>query len=173
TVPDVPTLFWAFRVMVGLGFFFIAFFAYAFVMAAKRALHTQRWFMTLALWSLPLPFIAIQAGWLVAEYGRQPWTVDGVLPTALSVSSVGVFDVILTIIGFTVFYGIMAVIEIYLMRKYIIMGPETVLGHTDPGTPVAPVRQPLMGGGMVGGAVPGAANPSGADKAPQKPSQEG
>ena len=103
TVPDVPTLFWTFRVMVGLGVFFIAFFAYAVVMAGKRVLHTKRWFMHLALWSLPAPWIASQAGWVVAEYGRQPWTVDGVLPTFLSVSSIGVVDVVLTIIAFTAF----------------------------------------------------------------------
>jgi cytochrome bd ubiquinol oxidase subunit I len=170
TVPDVRTLFWAFRIMVALGFFFIAFFAYAFFMAAKRTLHTKTWFMKLAFWSLPLPFVAIQLGWLVAEYGRQPWTVDGVLPTALSVSSIGITDIILTIIAFTVFYGIMAVIEVYLMRKYILMGPEQVLSHGLL-APARHDRDPMLGGGMVG-AVPGQATTN-ADKTPQSASREG
>ena len=171
TVPDVRTLFWAFRIMVALGMFFIAFFAFSVFLAAKRTLHTKTWFMKIAFWSLPLPFIAIQLGWLVAEYGRQPWTVDGVLPTALSVSSLSIVDIVLTIVAFTLFYGTMAVIEVYLMRKYILMGPEGALGHG-----VKPDQQtdsdPMLGGGMVG-AVPGSAAPLNADKAPQSASREG
>ena len=171
TVPDVRTLFWAFRIMVALGLFFIAFFAFSVFLAAKRTLHTKTWFMKIAFWSLPLPFIAIQLGWLVAEYGRQPWTVDGVLPTALSVSSLSIVDIVLTIVAFTLFYGTMAVIEVYLMRKYILMGPEGALGHG-----VKPDQQtdsdPMLGGGMVG-AVPGSAAPLNADKAPQSASREG
>ena len=171
TVPDVRTLFWAFRIMVALGMFFIAFFAFSVFLAAKRTLHTKTWFMKIAFWSLPLPFIAIQLGWLVAEYGRQPWTVDGVLPTALSVSSLSIVDIILTIVAFTLFYGTMAVIEVYLMRKYILMGPEGALGHGS-----KPDQQtdsdPMLGGGMVG-AVPGSAAPLNADKAPQSASREG
>jgi len=171
TVPDVRTLFWAFRIMVALGMFFIAFFAFSVFLAAKRTLHTKTWFMKIAFWSLPLPFIAIQLGWLVAEYGRQPWTVDGVLPTALSVSSLSIVDIVLTIVAFTLFYGTMAVIEVYLMRKYILMGPEGALGHGS-----KPDQQtdsdPMLGGGMVG-AVPGSAAPLNADKAPQSASREG
>ena len=169
TVPDVPTLFWTFRIMVGLGLFFIAFFAYAVLMASKRVLHEKRWFMHVAFWSLPLPWIATQTGWIVAEYGRQPWTVDGVLPTFLSVSSISVTDVVLTIIAFTLFYGTMAVIEVYLMCKYIKLGPEGALSHGH-GTKQSDA---LLGGGMVG-AMPGAtAHPSHADKAPQSVSREG
>ena len=172
TVPNVNALFWTFRIMVGLGFAFIAFFATAFILAARRTLHTQRWFMKISLWSLALPFLAIQSGWFVAEYGRQPWTVDGVLPTFLSVSSVSVFDVVLTIILFTLFYGTMAVIEVYLMCKYIKLGPEGALDH-GPSVQQPEPADALLGGGMVG-AMPGAtANPSNADKAPQSASREG
>ena len=152
TVPDVSVLFWTFRIMVALGFFFIGFFAYAFYMAAKHKLHEQKGFLKLAFASLPLPWVAIMLGWLTAEYGRQPWTVDGVLPTSISASSIGLVDIILTIIGFTVLYGIMLVIEIYLMRKYVKMGPEGTLGHAGP-------SDMPMGGGMAG-AVPGTAQPS-------------
>src|SRR3546814_904680 len=86
TVPNVPVLFWSFRIMVGLGFFFIALFATAFYLSATRKLDSPR-FLRIAMWSLPLPWVASELGWIVAEYGRQPWTIDGVLPTFLGVSS--------------------------------------------------------------------------------------
>ena len=73
--------------MVGLGFYFIAFFALLFWDASQRNF-SRRWLLRLALWSLPLPWIAAELGWVVAEYGRQPWAIDGVLPTFLAASSV-------------------------------------------------------------------------------------
>lgn len=72
---------------------------------------------------LPAPWIAIEAGWFVAEYGRQPWTVYGVLPTHLSVSNIDVNNVIFSMIGFVVFYVILAIVEVYLMLKYVRLGP--------------------------------------------------
>src|SRR5690606_31336197 len=81
TVPRVAPLFWTFRVMAALGFYFIAFFAFAFWLASTSGFEDRRWFLKLAVWSLPLPWIAIECGWFVAEYGRQPWAVEGVLPT--------------------------------------------------------------------------------------------
>jgi cytochrome d ubiquinol oxidase subunit I len=63
-------------------------------------------------------------GWFVAEYGRQPWTIDGVLPTYLSVSSISAGSVITSLAGFVLFYSTLAVVEIYLMVKYIRLGPE-------------------------------------------------
>lgn len=92
TVPDVQTLFWAFRIMVGLGFYFIALFATMFFMAARRELDRRRWLLWIALLSLPLPWIAAEVGWIVAEYGRQPWIIEGILPTFLAASSVPVTE---------------------------------------------------------------------------------
>jgi cytochrome d ubiquinol oxidase subunit I len=123
TVPNVPLLFWSFRVMVGLGFFFIAFFSYAFYLASKRRLETQPWFLKLCVISLPLPWIAIEAGWFVAEHGRQPWTVDGVLPTFLSGSTLPYGTVLATLIAFVLFYSILAVVDVLLMIKYVKLGP--------------------------------------------------
>jgi cytochrome d ubiquinol oxidase subunit I len=127
TVPDVATLFWAFRFMVGLGFFFIALFAYAFYLSAKRKLHTKRWFMNVMLWSLPLPWIAAELGWIVAEYGRQPWAIDGVLPTFVAVSNVPASNVLFSLVGFVVFYTALAIVDVYLMLKYVRLGPEGYL----------------------------------------------
>ncbi|MDE2167394.1 MAG: cytochrome ubiquinol oxidase subunit I [Alphaproteobacteria bacterium] len=126
TVPGVAALFWTFRIMVALGFYFIALFAFAFYLSARRRLDRYRWFLTAALWSLPLPWISCELGWFVAEYGRQPWTIDGVLPTFLSASSVSAGTVWTSLLGFVVFYSVLAVVELYLMLKYVRLGPAVV-----------------------------------------------
>jgi len=124
TVPNVPALFWAFRFMVACGLFFIAFFGLAFYLSSKHLLAGPRWFLYLALGALPFPWISSELGWFVAENGRQPWTIDGVLPTFLSTSSVTVGDVWTSLIGFVLFYTTLAVVEFYLMVKYIRIGPD-------------------------------------------------
>jgi cytochrome d ubiquinol oxidase subunit I len=124
TVPGVVPLFWAFRLMVVLGFYFIALFGVFFWLSAKRRLDDCPALLRVALWSLPLPWLAAELGWFVAEYGRQPWTIDGVLPTYLSVSSISGGDVIASLSGFILFYSTLAVVEVYLMVKYIRLGPE-------------------------------------------------
>ncbi|WP_158671782.1 cytochrome ubiquinol oxidase subunit I [Bradyrhizobium guangdongense] len=123
TVPAVSPLFWSFRVMVGLGFYFIALFAVAFVLASKRQLDRYRLFLWAALLSLPLPWIAAELGWIVAEVGRQPWVIEGVLPTFLAVSSLSAANVWTTLIGFVVFYSTLAVVDILLMVKTAKAGP--------------------------------------------------
>jgi cytochrome d ubiquinol oxidase subunit I len=129
TIPDVPVLFWSFRFMVGLGFYFIALFGLAFWLSAKRKLDAHPLFLKLAFWTLPLPWIAAELGWIVAEYGRQPWVIEGVLPTALGVSSTAAGNVLFSLLGFVVFYSSLAVADVYLMVKYIRLGPEGTLGH--------------------------------------------
>lgn len=122
TVPNVAVMFWSFRFMAGLGFYFIALFGTAFVLSTMRK-HETRWFLKLALVSLPLPWVAAELGWLLAEYGRQPWIIEGVLPTFEGVSSLHPTQMILTIVGFTALYGALAVVEVALMIKYIRRGP--------------------------------------------------
>jgi cytochrome d ubiquinol oxidase subunit I len=123
TIPNVPVLFWSFRLMVGCGFYFIALFAYAFWQASRRRLDGRR-FLKVALWSLPLPWLAAELGWIVAEYGRQPWAIEGILPTALGVSSVSTGQVIFSISGFVLFYTALAVLDAVLMLKYARRGPD-------------------------------------------------
>jgi cytochrome d ubiquinol oxidase subunit I len=124
TVPAVSPLFWSFRVMVGLGFFFIALFAYAFYQASRRQLDRHPLLLRIALIALPLPWIAAELGWFVAEVGRQPWVIEGVLPTFLAVSSISAGNVLITLVGFVLFYSALAVVDIYLMVKTIRIGPE-------------------------------------------------
>jgi cytochrome d ubiquinol oxidase subunit I len=124
TVPNVPVLFWSFRIMVALGFFFIFLFAAAFCLAARRRFEANRWFLRLAVFSLPLPWIAAELGWIVAEYGRQPWAIDEVLPTFLGVSTTSATNVWLSLTGFVVFYTALAVVDVYLMTRIVRRGPE-------------------------------------------------
>lgn len=123
TVPHVAPLFWTFRIMVACGLYFIALFAAAFYLSSRRRLD-KRWFLWIALFSLPLPWVASEVGWFVAEYGRQPWVIEGMLPTFLGTSSVTVRDLILSIGGFILFYSGLAVVELFLMIKYIRLGPD-------------------------------------------------
>jgi cytochrome bd ubiquinol oxidase subunit I len=123
TVPAVSPLFWSFRIMVGLGFYFIALFAVAFVLASKRRLTAYRGFLWVALLSLPLPWVAAELGWIVAEVGRQPWVIEGVLPTFLAVSSISAANVWITLIGFVAFYSALAVVDVFLIVKTIKAGP--------------------------------------------------
>lgn len=122
--PHVAPLFFSFRIMVACGLFFIALFAMGFYLSVKRTLHTTRWYLRIALWSLPLPWIAAELGWVVAEYGRQPWVVQGVLPTFMGTSSVTSAHVLTSITGFVLFYSVLAMVECYLMAKYIRLGPD-------------------------------------------------
>ncbi|WP_374409749.1 cytochrome ubiquinol oxidase subunit I [Novosphingobium colocasiae] len=122
TIPNVPLMFWLFRIMAGLGFFFIGFFALAFY-CASACKFSKRWFLKIAVAIMPLPWIAIEFGWMLAEIGRQPWAVEGVLPTFLAASSLTVSQIWSTIIGFTLLYGTLAVIEVRLMIATIRKGP--------------------------------------------------
>ncbi|TAZ66588.1 cytochrome bd-I ubiquinol oxidase subunit CydA (plasmid) [Rhizobium ruizarguesonis] len=124
TIPHVPTLFWSFRIMVGLGMFFILLTATFFWLSARRQLEKYPLLLRIAVFAIPLPWVAIEFGWIVAEFGRQPWVIEGVLPTAAAVSSLGASTVLLTIIGFAALYTTLIVIEMSLMIKAIRQGPE-------------------------------------------------
>jgi cytochrome d ubiquinol oxidase subunit I len=126
TVPTVWSLFWSFRIMVALGIYFILLTATFFALSALRRLDRYRWLLWVAVFSIPLPWVAAELGWFVAEHGRQPWSIDGVLPTALAVSSLGIGQVALTLLGFVVFYSVLAVVEVALLLKYIRLGPDHV-----------------------------------------------
>ena len=139
TVPNVPLMFWSFRIMAGIGFAMIALFATAFVLCTLRR-HETRWFLRLAVLAIPLPWFAAEFGWVLAEMGRQPWAVEGVLPTFLGASSLTVPQLWATIIGFTVFYGALAVVEVGLLLHAIKKGPfhEQQTFETVPDTPSDP-----------------------------------
>ena len=149
TVPRVLPLFWTFRVMAGLGFYLIAFFAVAFYFSCKHNFESKRWFLKLAVWTLPVPWIAIECGWFVAEYGRQPWAVDGVLPTFYAASGLALHQIVLTLAGFVAIYTTLLVIELILMVKAIRKGPDELAPPLQPQPSPrssAPVTDALAGG---------------------------
>ncbi|QHJ00184.1 cytochrome bd-I ubiquinol oxidase subunit CydA [Xylophilus rhododendri] len=131
TVPSVPLMFWSFRLMAFIGFAMIALFATAFVLCSLRRHTRARWFWKLAVLALPLPWLAAELGWIVAEMGRQPWAIDGVLPTFLAPSSLSRAQLWVTLFGFTALYGGLAVIEVRLMVAAIRGGPH----RHEPDTP--------------------------------------
>ncbi|WP_020186439.1 cytochrome ubiquinol oxidase subunit I [Methylopila sp. 73B] len=125
TVPPVAPLFWSFRIMVALGFYFIAFFAIAFWLSTRHRIDSSPLLLKIALFSLPLPWVAAEAGWLVAEYGRQPWVVEGVLPTFYAASGLTLGDLVISLGFFLTVYTTLAVIMVFLMLKIIRSGPST------------------------------------------------
>jgi cytochrome d ubiquinol oxidase subunit I len=126
TVPRVTPMFWAFRIMVGLGFAMLALFALAFWSTLKSGCTKKPWLLRWALWMLPAPWIACELGWFVAEYGRQPWTIYGVLPTHMSVSTLSVNSLYGSLAGFIVFYTVLLIVEMFLMIKFARMGPGSL-----------------------------------------------
>ncbi len=123
SIPKVAPLFWTFRGMVFAGFAMLFIFAAAFYYCARRIAGQKRWLLKLAFYGIPLPWIASELGWFVAEYGRQPWTVSGVLPTFLSASGLQRGDVALTIAAFVGFYSVLLVVELFLMVRAVRQGP--------------------------------------------------
>lgn len=128
TIPSVPTLFLSFRLMVGLGLAFLFIFASAFYLCAQRKVLENPWLLRLAVIAIPFPWLACEMGWVVAEMGRQPWTIAGILPTNLSTSSLGTGSLYFSLAGFIGFYTLLLVIELYLMIKYARIGPSSL--HT-------------------------------------------
>jgi cytochrome d ubiquinol oxidase subunit I len=124
TIPNVAILYWSFRIMVGAGIVMLFIFAAAFYFTARRTVWNKRWLLWLALYAIPLPWIASEMGWIVAEYGRQPWTIAEILPTFLSSSSLQARDVYVSLTAFVLFYTALLVVELYLMFKYARLGPS-------------------------------------------------
>ncbi|MBK7326973.1 MAG: cytochrome ubiquinol oxidase subunit I [Propionivibrio sp.] len=126
TVPRVTPMFWGFRIMVGLGFAMLLLFALAFWSTVQAQCKSRPWLLKWALWMLPAPWIACELGWFVAEYGRQPWTIYGVLPTHLSVSTLSVNSLYGSLAGFIGFYTALLIVEMFLMIKFARMGPGSL-----------------------------------------------
>ena len=126
--PKVAPMFWVFRLMVGAGFYMLFMFIASFYFCARRIADRKRWLLKMALYSIPLPWLAAEAGWFVAEYGRQPWAIGEILPTSLATSSLGAGDLAFSLTGLIGFYTLLLVAEMYLMFKYARLGPSSL--HT-------------------------------------------
>ena len=125
-VPNVPLVYWSFRVMVGLGGFLLLLMIVVLWAERKGKMQQLTWLQHMALWSIPLVYLAGQAGWIVAEAGRQPWVIEGLLPTKAAVSSVSVGAVQTTFFLFVAIFTLFLAIEIRILLKAIKKGPEGV-----------------------------------------------
>ena len=123
-VPNVPINFYAFRIMVILGGYFILFFAVFLFMSFKRDISEYKWLNWIAVLSIPFGYIAGQAGWVVAEVGRQPWAIQDMMPVNAAISKLDVSSVQITFTIFLVLFTIMLIAMIGIMRRAIRKGPE-------------------------------------------------
>ena len=114
--PPILLPFYSFRVMVGLGFLFILLTLIGVVRINK--LETSRWYLKLMLMAIPLPYIACEAGWVVAEVGRQPWIVHGLMKTSEAVSPIAGSQVAVTLVAFIIVYSLLGLAAFYLMIRY-------------------------------------------------------
>ncbi|MDD5630610.1 MAG: cytochrome ubiquinol oxidase subunit I [Methylococcales bacterium] len=125
SIPRVVPLFWTFRVMVACGFIMLGIFIFAVIASSIRKCR-QNWLLLASLFMMPLPWIACEMGWFVAEFGRQPWTIAEILPTFLSASSLTELDLYLSLAGYIGLYSVFLAIEVFLMLKFIKLGPSSL-----------------------------------------------
>jgi cytochrome d ubiquinol oxidase subunit I len=128
SIPQVAPLFWSFRIMVAAGFWMLFLLLLGFYFNAKRVIQDKRWLLRAFLFSIPVPWIAAETGWFVAEFGRQPWAIGEVLPTSIAASSLTAGDLMFSLSAFVVFYTALLLIEMYLMFKFGRQGPSSL--HT-------------------------------------------
>ncbi|MCM1311329.1 MAG: cytochrome ubiquinol oxidase subunit I [Bacteroides sp.] len=123
-VPCVPLTFYMFRVMVILGGYFILFFSLVLFFVYKKNLATVRWMQWVGIGTMPLGIIASQAGWVVAECGRQPWAIQDMLPVSAAISKLDVGSVQTTFFIFVALFVVMLTAELGIMYKSVVKGPE-------------------------------------------------
>jgi cytochrome d ubiquinol oxidase subunit I len=119
--PPVLLTFFSFRLMVALGAYFILMTLIGFF--KRNKLTESPGFLKVMLWSIPLPYLAVEFGWLVAEVGRQPWIVYRLMRTSQAVSPIDTIQVALTLAGFIVVYGLLGAVDFYLLAKNARKGP--------------------------------------------------
>jgi cytochrome bd ubiquinol oxidase subunit I len=123
-MPNVPLTFYSFHLMVGLGFYFLVLMVMVLVYALNKELVKKRWLLWIALFTIPLPYIAGQAGWVVAEVGRQPWVIQDLMPTIAAVSNIDATAVQTTFWLFLAIFTTLLIAEIGIMTKQIKLGPK-------------------------------------------------
>ncbi len=122
-VPFIPVCFWTFRIMVGLSVLFVLFFIVALFCVYKKDFTRLRWLQVAGIIMLPLGYVASESGWLLAEFGRQPWTIQDMLPTWVAVSDISAGQVMLTFFIFLVLFTTLLVAELSIMWKAVKKGP--------------------------------------------------
>jgi len=139
--PPVAPVFFSFRLMVGIGVLLIAIGFYGVWLLWRKRLEDTRWFLRLLRHAWPLGFVALIAGWMVTEIGRQPWIAHGILRTADAVSPIGAAQVLVSLLLFVLVYCVVFSVGIWYVYRMIGKGPQQTL----PGPETLPNR-PLAGG---------------------------
>jgi len=129
-IPPVQSTFYSFRIMVGLGFHFIAILLVVLILTMKDKIEKKRFILYTALWTIPLAYIASELGWVVAEVGRQPWVIQDILPTIAAVSQIKPSSVQITFWLFFVIFTGLLIAEIKIMLSQIKKGPEIIENET-------------------------------------------
>ena len=124
TVPPVKLTFYSFRLMVGLGFWFIFLFICALVFLLKNKIESKQWFFKVAIISIPLAYLASQFGWIVTEVGRQPWVIQDLMPAITAVSNINAGSVKITFVLFAIIFTLLLIAEIKIMLTQIKNGPK-------------------------------------------------
>jgi len=123
-IPNVPTIYYSFHLMVALGFYFIALFGLVLFFSYKKEIEKVNWLLWVSLLSIPLGYVAGQLGWAVAEVGRQPWAIQDVLPLNAAISNISTYSVKITFFLFLILFTALLIAEIRIMVKQIQKGPE-------------------------------------------------
>ncbi|OEE73201.1 cytochrome ubiquinol oxidase subunit I [Vibrio splendidus] len=126
TIPTVAPLFWSFRIMVVCGVLMFAIIGLSFVQICRRKIGTNRWLLKVTICAIPLPWIACEAGWFVAEYGRQPWAIGEILPVNMAASNLPASSLWISIGLVYLFYTAFLIVEMFLMVKFAKMGPSAL-----------------------------------------------
>src|SRR5665648_221063 len=124
-VPSIPLAFYSFHIMVVLGMYFILFFLMALFYTLKGKIHKHRLFLRLAIWTIPLAYLASQAGWVLAEAGRQPWVIQDLMPTMAAVTKISVGAVQVTFWLFAIIFTTLLIAEVKIMMRQIKIGPKS------------------------------------------------
>ncbi|MDG3087713.1 cytochrome ubiquinol oxidase subunit I [Vibrio hannami] len=126
SIPTVWPLFWSFRIMVACGFIMLFVFGAAFVQTCRQKIEQKQWVLKAALFSIPLPWIAVEMGWFVAEYGRQPWAVGEILPVDVAASALSAGQIWASLAAIIALYTVFLIAEVYLMLKFARKGPSSL-----------------------------------------------
>ncbi|GHZ98523.1 cytochrome d ubiquinol oxidase, subunit I [Vibrio cholerae] len=101
-------------------------FGAAFIQTCRQKIEQKKWVLKAALFSIPLPWIAVETGWFVAEYGRQPWAVGEILPVNVAASALSAGEIITSMLAILALYTIFLIAEVYLMVKFARKGPSSL-----------------------------------------------
>ncbi len=155
--PPVAIVYFAFRIMVGIGLLMLALVITGWVQQRRGRLYTSPGFLRMAHWCMPIGFIAVLAGWTVTEVGRQPWVVYGLMRTADAVSpSLSADDVALSLAAYVLAYIVIFGGGFVLLRRMVLRGPPAAQHSPGPAEPRAHGSRPISAAGPAGGLSRGA-----------------